>query len=169
MTTGGPEVDVAGFATFGIQLGHLTDELAQQRRDREARKPLFVYQSDSCIIPASGNGHMGWAGPASGRIWLLRRLVVGGISWGTSAAGSCEVYVVAMPGVNVAALRPLNNLVDEAASLPNKAPYSNEQIVVRHNEGIHLVIVGGTVAQQYVANMSVLDIPETITAGEYAF
>jgi hypothetical protein len=46
-------------------------------------------------------------------------------------------------------------MADQSASLPNKAFYGSEELVVQANESISVVIVGGTAGQQYVANCGI--------------
>jgi hypothetical protein len=166
-----PGVDFQAVFGFGAALGNLADEMAAERERKAGQKPIFVYMSGQVTLGASGTGAIQWAaepGPQKGRVWLLRRQVISGVQWTTTAiAGSYELYVAATSLQLIASLRPASNLVDESATIPNKAPYSNEQIVIQYGERLHGVVVGGTTGLQYVANMSALSIPDTISADTY--
>lgn len=157
------QVPGAGFellAAFGAKIGTLTDSIERDRAERRAalaRRPVNHRSPVSLAYPASGNLALDMGGPSQGRVWLVRRVVVGGITWGTVAAGTAELYISALPSNLLATERPMNELIDQAASLPLRAFYSNEQAVVAQNERLVLVVVGGTAAQQYVGACSVVD------------
>lgn len=147
------------------------DEEQHQRRLLRAREikraripaPVRLQGSGVCPTPTASFG-IGFGGPDPGFFWTVRRVVVGGFQWGTTAAGSAELYVTGLAGLagvihsgtgSVASVRALNDLVDQAATLPSKGFYSNEQIIVQANESLVIVIVGGTAGQQYSASAQV--------------
>lgn len=151
-----------------ISLGRLSDRLdkdaEERRRDREtarARAASIVRLQNSVTIPTPTTpSGINFGGPDAGFEWVVRRIIVGGLKWATTAAGTAEVYVTALgaqwgttgSGAGTAAgLQSLADLVDQSASLPNKAFYGREELVVKENESLVVVINGGTAAQQYVA------------------
>ena len=55
-------------------------------------------------------------------------------------------------------------MVDQASSLPNKAYYSDQQVMIQEQENLVVVIDTGTAGQQYVATCQV-QVFRTIAAG----
>ena len=146
---------VEAMASLGVELGKTrrhAEELWHARQEWErSRVPSYVKQVSNAIIPSSGaNTGIGLTGPRAGYFMILRRLIVGGLTWETTAAGTSDVYVTALSTGAISALT-LSDMVDNSAFLPNKAYYSNQQVVILAGEHLEIVIVGGTVGQQYVA------------------
>lgn len=163
-------LDVSADLDINLQLGRVADRLdkdaEERRRDREtarARVPSIVRIQNSGVIPTpTAPFGLNMGGPDAGFEWVVRGLVIGGLTWSTTAAGSAEVYVsglgaqwgTAAGGAGTAAgVRSLSDLVDQAASLPSKGFYGREQLVIKESESLIVVINGGTAAQQYVAAM----------------
>lgn len=157
---------------LSIQLGRVADRLDKDATERiktreiaRARVPSVVRIQNSGIIPtptAAFGINMG--GPDSGFEWVVRRIVVGGLTWSTTAAGTAEVYVTGLGAQwgtsaggsgTAAGVRSLADLVDQASTLPNKAFYGRDELVVKENESLVIVILSGTAAQQYVASIGV--------------
>lgn len=102
---------------------------------------------------------IGLGGPAVGRKWEVQRIVVGGVQWTSTVAGSA-LYVIGGDTHNTAPALP--DIVDETASLPKMAFYSTGQIVVRNPQHLYLVIVAPTASTQYAAGGQALDLPDGI-------
>ncbi len=134
----------------------------QSERDREAARakvPATVRQFASVVIPTpTARVGFGFPGPRAGFYWMVRRLVIGGVTWKTSAAGTAEVYVTGLPSGAIAGLQ-LGDLVDEASAstpaLPSVAFYSDQQIVIQAGEHLEVVIDTGTAGQLYVASCQI--------------
>ena len=165
-------------ANFGLDvaLGHKLDRIAggldrmngETRRQREIERarlpfPSVMKASGVCPTPTASFA-LNFGGPDAGFYWVIRRIIAGGLTWTTSAAGTAEVYVHGFAGLtgvatsgpgSVASTRSLSDMADQSASLPNKAFYGSEELVVQANESISVVIVGGTAGQQYVANCGI--------------
>lgn len=155
-------------ADLKLELGKLGKNIerlgAHALRAREldrARQPFSARIQASAVCPSpSVNFGLNFGGPDAGFYWVVRRLVVGGLTWSTTAAGTAEIYVTGLAGAagtstsgagSIAAIRSLSDLVDESAALPNKAFYGSEELIVQPNESLVAVVVGGTASQQYVA------------------
>lgn len=154
--------------SLDVQIGKLAQSIdkldGSARRSREiarARVPFPVRLTASGVCPTPTAAFaLNLGGPDAGFFWVVRRIVVGGLTWSTTAAGTAEVYVHGFAGGpggitsgagSVAGVRALSDLVDQAGSLPNKAFYSTEQVIVQPNESLSVVVLTGTAAQQYVA------------------
>ncbi len=96
-------------------------------------------------------------GPSFGRLWEVRQLAVGGLTWATTVAGTGQVQVA--PAVQNAAA-PVGTLQDVATAMPNIAFYSAGQFRVVWPNHIFIVIVGGTASTQYTAGGDALDLPD---------
>ena len=99
-------------------------------------------------------------GPATMRLWEIRGVVVGGLTWSSTVSGTAELYI----GSNVSTARPLSEIVDQASgstpSLPSVATYSSGQVVLRNPEHLYLVIVSPTASTQYLAGARGFDVPD---------
>lgn len=103
--------------------------------------------------------------PVQGTWWDVRKVVIGGNdiaafsddAWSVNAPdGFAGLYVSgALP--ESALLNPgnMNNLGDWAASFPAVAYYPKESLQVRPQEHLYVVIYGGAVGQQYIANANI--------------
>ncbi len=86
---------------------------------------------------------------SQGESWELRRLVVGGVTWGTTAAGTAVAYKTS----GFATTTPgLTAVFDQAPSLPNVAFYLSKQVPVLSGEKVVVLISGATTSQQYLAS-----------------
>ena len=146
------ELDLELVAGLKAAIGANTDALEKMRRDRLSQIPIDTLLKASGVGPASGNLALSdpQHGPSMSRLWLVRRCIVGGTSWGAMVAGTFELYATGLPGLQCASLRPLDELVDESSGLPNKAYYSNRQVVVFPNQTLIGVIVGPGSGTNYV-------------------
>lgn len=142
---------------FGLsaKIGDLTDEvkkanLEARRRERE-NTPVAVKRAGGAMVPAAGSvpTAFGLGGPSNGFFWELRTIAVGGLTTGTTAAGTYEVYVTSQTSQAIQANRTLTDLVDTGTSMPLPGGYSSGQIIVQFGEELRVVIVGGTAGQAY--------------------
>jgi hypothetical protein len=111
--------------------------------------------------PASGSFSFGLGGPTYGRMWEVKRLVVGGVQWGTSVAGQAVFFVSPVGGQ---ATPSLADVVDQAATLPDVAYYSTRQLVLRHPNRLHVLILSPTASTTYVVGGEATDLPDKRTA-----
>ena len=125
-------------------------------REYQRNGPVPVQLRGNVTAPASGSAFMDLGGPANGRLWIVRRLIVQGVSWNTTAAGSCNIHVTSLN--NQLALGG-QDIVDNSTALPNKSFYSGWQVVLVNPQRLMVEIVGGTSAQIYGATGMAQDIP----------
>lgn len=171
----GPIEIMAGVRAELSTLNRHHEAQAEHKRREIARTKVPV---DARIVtvgtcPAGGGRFvLSVGGPDPGYYWLLQRLVIGGLTFKTVAAGTLELYVTALTfapgaasgGYGVSSLA-LSDLVDRAPSLPNIAFYSPHQLIVQAQENLAAVIDSGTAAQQYVMAAQ-FQVFRTIAAGE---
>ena len=149
-------------------LADLQSTLAQ-KIDRLAELQAAYQQDGPIQLRLRGNGTSNSAGdsftidlggPATMRLWEIRGVVVGGLTWSNAVGGTAELYI----GSNVSTARPLSEIVDQASgstpSLPSVSTYSSGQVVLRNPEHLYLVIVSPTASTQYLAGARGFDVPD---------
>jgi hypothetical protein len=159
------ELDVG--AKLSLAIGATTSEVRSLRRDLQraaARMPINnnVYSAETC--PASGNNfNLDVGGPTQGRVWHLKRLMVGGGAFPFTAAGTAYLFVGVNP-ISIGQPPIPTELADfTTEDFPQRSYYSNQQITARAGERLRLVIVGGTAGVQYFAAGLVEDWPDRPT------
>lgn len=123
------------------------DQLVAAVRERHTPKPLPL--TAAATADANGDALLVFDPCPQGEIWELRRLVVGGATWATAAAGTAVIYRTASAPTTSP---PLTWVVDEAASLPRPAFYLDGQVVLVPGEKLVVLVTGGTSDQQYLAS-----------------
>lgn len=170
---------------LGVELDRMNSnyeaQLAQHRKREyeRSRMPADVRQftSGSSAVAATVPFALQLDGPQAGYYWLLRRLVVGGVTWATTAAGTGEVYVTGLTSAagnggngygSISSIASLSDLVDQCGTgLPFKSFYSNRQVIVQSGENLTVVIRTGTNSQTYVAAAQ-FEVHRTLSgAGEF--
>jgi hypothetical protein len=149
-------------ALAGLQVGveSIAAELAAERRRRDARiaaLPVDSTAQATAITDAAGVATMDLAGPAQGRYWLVRRIVVTGATASTAVSGTLYVYTSAAAPEILASLPP-DGLLDIASVLPAVAYYSGHQAIVRSRERLIAVLTGSTAATQVTVQAQVEDV-----------
>ena len=125
-------------------------------------QPVFSQREAADSVNAGGSDLvLALGGPTQGRLWHLRTLVVGGLTYATVAAGTALLVRSAMRPTNAATLG-LSAVLDQATSLPLPAGYSRGQMVIRNPEKFYVIIVGGTASQAYVAAGSIEEFQEGV-------
>lgn len=166
------EADFDLAAVFGVllQIGSTMERLnrridAIEKREKQwaelAPRPLRVRKSGVYPTTSGQTLVLGLPGPRLQRQREYRQLIVGGATWGTSAAGTANVYVSpSNPDVLGEGAEALWAQVDEAASLPSVAFYSSGQMVVNYGFDIYVEIINGTAGQVYAVAGFCWDVPE---------
>ncbi len=151
-------LEVKGLVDLSVRIGDLNDtidkDLEARRMAREQTPVVFKFPNTATIPTPTAPTAIGLSGPEQGFFWELRTLSIGGLSWGTTAAGTAEVYVTSQNGAMIATNRSLTDIVDATqggATLPITGGYSSGQIILQAGEKLRIVIVGGTAGQQYSA------------------
>jgi hypothetical protein len=144
-------------------IGVLRDEitlLIKAEYEYQQRGPLFVQLRASAAADSSADDLvLDLGGPAVGRIWEVRRLIVGGVTWDTTASGNAQIFILANPPMlNIDP--PLTELADQATTLPAKNFYSTGQFILRNPSRLIVLIDSPTASQVYAATGSVVDRPD---------
>jgi len=118
---------------------------------RPAVQPFYFPRVGSVVIPTpTADAVIDLGGPTQGRVWDLRNLIIGGLNWTTTAAGSALVVVAAQQPARASDVG-LPAVVDQAATLPLPAGYSRGQIRLYYPDRLYVIVQLGTQAQEYVA------------------
>ena len=139
-------LDGLGDAVTALIASH--DQLVAAVHERR-RGPQPLSLTATATADANGNALIVYDPVPQGETWELRRLVVGGSTWATAAAGTAVSYATSGAAV---ATPSLLGVFDEAASLPNVAYYLDGQVVLTPGERLVVLVSGATSAQQYLSN-----------------
>jgi len=141
-----------------------TERLSKTLDAARSMQPVLFRAQGRTTVDSNGYGFFRLnPHPAMGHVWEIRSLVVGGVTWGTTAAGTCEVYASAMDlRLMVDASPPLTDLVDQATALPLPAFYGTGQFTLSGGEILSVRIIGGTSGQEYVATARGIDYQESV-------
>lgn len=156
------ELTLEALAKLTTATGEVRDEikkLIKAEYEYQQRGPLFIPIGGSATSPATGNFAIDLGGPAPQRRWELRALIVGGLLFSSTVAGTGVLYQNA---TNQGSNEPsLSNVEDQTATLPKVAFYSSGQVVVRFPNRLY-VFIGGTptATTVYTVGGSVLDSPD---------
>ena len=137
----------------------LADWVALEK-DYQRTGPVFVQLAGSVNIDASSDpGYIDLGGPAVNRVWEVRQLVIGGITWATAVNGNAYVLVQSSsPNANNPA--GIGSTQDHAAALPSVAFYSSGQFRVRNPNHIFIAILSGSASTAYQAVGDAFDLPD---------
>lgn len=143
-----------------------------QRKAGKIEQPRIIPFHASVIMPASGFAvvRMDNGGPDQGNYWNVRKLVIGGLTTTTVAAGRADVFVSAGELRNVTTLAQvgIQDWEDQAAALPYLQHYGPGELTLRHNEELYVIISGATALQQYVVRGRAINYQEGTDAQEWS-
>lgn len=144
----------------------LLERVLQDQREYQRRGPVYVPIGGAGTSTSSGSTlAIDLGGPAALRRWELRQIIIGGVLFSSSVAGSAElVQSPSLAGVNEPALA---NVEDQAAALPKIAFYSSGQVLVRHPNHLFVVILSPSVSTTYTVGGEALDVPDIALSGTY--
>lgn len=139
------------------------DRLARLEQEKAQALPADTTLSTTLQVPGGGGTVIQAIGnlqgtPAPGRTWQVRRIVAGGTTVSTVAAGSMFFFRQGAPPNDL----NLNNFIETATAMPFRAFYGTHQFVVRPGEYVWAALIGGTAGQQYVAAMQIEDWNESL-------
>lgn len=162
------EIDLGFLFKLGVNLNSSLEQMNKRLAHIEAleaayeeRGPVRVALRAAEASDASGAAIvLDLGGPAHGRLWEVRRLVLGGAAWSSTAAGTA--LIVTGSGTASSA-PPLPDVVDEAASLPKVSFYSSGQVVLRNPAHLYIVIDSPTASTTYAAGGEAFDMPDRPT------
>jgi hypothetical protein len=155
---GGAGASVDFFVTLSASLGTLADEM---RADRE-RRASFRPPSDEQIFasgtfPSSGNLILDLGSVPLGRVWQVRRIIVGGATVTTTAAGNAFVFAQGAPPTDLNLTNCVDIFLGSLQALPQGDTFGTHQLFLRNLEHLWVVFTGGTSGQQYTASARVED------------
>lgn len=157
---GGGGVDLSVFVSLGAQIGTLADGLAKDRERRDSAEtpgdePLF----SAGVVPASGVLVMDLGSVPLGRVWQIRRIVVGGPQAIATPTGAAFAFRQGAPPSDL----NTSNMVDSWPSFATGAQgstYGTHQLFLRASEHLFVVTTGATAGARWVASAQVEDWSE---------
>lgn len=158
----GSGLDLSFFASLGVSLGHLADAMTrdQDRKDRlsAALVPQDHQTNRSGTVGASGKLLLDLGSVPVGRVWQVRRIVVGGVTATATPTGSA--FVIAQGSPPDLSNLPTSNVVDSFPSFSNGAhgsTYGTHNLFLVAPEHLFVAIVGATTGVQWTASIRVED------------
>jgi hypothetical protein len=150
---------MAGLTSATQQLAKAQSDWIEQEKEYQRIGPVFVQLMGSCPTDSASDPLvLDLGGPAPGRCYEVRQLVIGGVLWSTTVAGNALVLV--QPSAPAPKTAPgLGTVQDVASSLPNVAFYSSAQFRVQHPNHIFVVIISGTASTTYQVSGDAYDVP----------
>jgi hypothetical protein len=150
----GGGLDFSFFVSLGASIDTLTESM---REDRERRAKMIPPSNEPLFsagkVPSSGVLILDLGSVPLGRVWQVRRLIVGGVAVTTAAAGVAYAFAQGAPPSDL----NLTNCVDIFASLPQGNTYGTHQLFLLGSEHLYVVFSGATAGQQYAAAARVED------------
>jgi hypothetical protein len=153
------ELDVELLARLGEAVTQLTQEVTATRKERAAstKRPNTYKMIGSAVADSSGYALIVLDCCPQGQRWTLRKVVVGGVTWATSAAGACQIVVTSQPNLSADSPIALFNVEDGSNSglsagtaMPLARSYPSDQVITLDaGDWLCVYITGGTNAQQY--------------------
>ena len=148
-------------AGLGASFDGMATELKKWRNLEKA------YQFGSVEVALRGSGVVDsngdtliidLGGPTYGRLWQLRRIIIGGVTWDTMVGGAALVVQSAnQPSVEP----PLPDIADSVASLPSNGFYSTGQVIIRHPNHLFVLITGPDETVNYSVGGQATDMPDS--------
>jgi hypothetical protein len=96
-------------------------------------------------------------GPNQNRVWEVRQLIAGGLTWATTVAGNGLIVISSAPPT---APYGLVAMQDHIAAFPAVAFYSGGQFRLRAPTHVYLVILSGTASTPYQVAGDAYDMPD---------
>jgi hypothetical protein len=151
--------------SLNATLGAFADGMDSDRRRRDSLLPpsneqLFA----SGIASAAGTLTLDLGSVPLGRVWQIRRLIVGGVAVTTSAAGAAYAFAQGAPPTDL----NLTNCVDIFSSLPQGNTYGTHQLFLTPTMHLWIVFSSATAAQQYAAAAFVEDWEDSTFRSTYS-
>jgi hypothetical protein len=157
-------LELEAIAGLRASLDSTADEMRQGRamRQRELDALPIPFTAKYAGSLAAGGTFaltpIGNSGPRQGRMWFIRRIIMGGVAWNTAASGEAMLFATGLPPSLATSALPLDELLDASTTMPWRQTYSNEQLAVWPNMNVVPVIQGATAGQQYVAVVAGVDV-----------
>jgi hypothetical protein len=160
------EIDADLLLRIGDALDAVVKETTSTRRaiqDSTTRANTYKMVG-SATADTAGNALIVLDSCPQGQRWVVRKVVVGGVTWATTAAGNALLLVTSSPPANVDAPISLVNVEDATnnpgagagTGLPSIAFYDEgDMIVLAPNEWLCVYVYGGTSTQVYMATARV--------------
>lgn len=154
-------ISLQAIAGLGASLDSMTTALKALRQVEKA------YQFGSVEVALRGSGVADSAGdtliidmggPSHGRLWQLRRIAIGGVTWDTMVGGSALI----IQSANQPSKKPpLPDIADAVASLPTNGFYSTGQVIVRHPNHLFVIIDSPDETVNYSVGGQATDMPDS--------
>jgi hypothetical protein len=159
-----PGVGLDFFISLGAKIGSLADAIDSDRADRRRQAPGDAWLQQSGTAGSSGIVVLDMGSVPQGRVWDIRRMVVGGAKVTSSPAGSAYAFVQGAPPTDLS----ITNCVDIFLTLPQGDTYGTHQLFMTRGEHLWVVFSGAANGTQYAASARIEDWAETTYYSTFA-
>lgn len=151
------DVGIDFSAEIHATLGRLEQETKGMRKALQdwrmlQETPRFVQIHGVVQLDANGFAVLRFDndGPDQGRMWYLRKLVIGGVTVSTTVTGRADIFVSTMDYRRYTTLAQFGtqDWRDQATSLPLVGTFAAGEIPLQYMEQLYVVISGGTATQE---------------------
>ena len=133
------------------------DKVLAAQDDYQRHGPVQLSMRAAQVSNAAGDAIVfDLGGPSYGRLWEVRRLVIGGATWSSVVGGTALVTISSTSSADPA----LTDVMDQAGSLPSPAFYSSGQAVLRNPQRLIVVILSPTASTTYSTAGAGFDVPD---------
>ena len=160
------ELDADLLIKLGDAIGSVATEVKGMRGDIAASttRANTYRMYGGAAADTAGNALITLDSCPQGQRWVVRHVVIGGITWATAAAGNALLLTTSSPPANPDAPISIVNVVDATnnpgagagTGLPSIAFYDEgDMIVLQPGEWLCVYVYGGTSTQLYMATARV--------------
>ncbi len=154
------ELHLRALAGIQASLDDMSERMARAHAaevDYQLHGPVQVSMRRAQVSDAAGDTLLlDLGGPSWGRLWEVRRIVVGGATWSSVVGGTAQILTSSTADATPA----LTDVVDDAAALPSRAFYSSGQVVLRNPQRLVIVVLAPTATTTYAAGAAGFDVPD---------
>lgn len=148
---------VAGLKASVDNVATILDQIRAREELYARMGPVDVQLREGGTSGASGNLVFEVGGPKLGRLWILRRVVVGSQLWSQTSTATANLYVAAsrpIPGLGA-----LTDMVDQL-SLPGIRTYSSRIVVLHAPMKLYCEIASPAANTGYTLGGAAEDLPD---------
>jgi hypothetical protein len=158
----GGEVDLGPLGIF-LRIAAGIEKLSEQAETERRRKESLIPGDETMVgqglFPSSGNLVLDLGSAPIGRVFQVRRIVIGGSLATNTPAGSAFAYVRGQPPSDLSTI----GIVDSWPSFTTGAQgstYGTHQLWIPPASHLFIVITGGSAGLQWVAEAQVEDFAQ---------
>lgn len=161
----GSGIDLSIFGRIAISLETLGEQEKRRQHWRD-QVPGDEQIGAADMVPSSGTLLLDLGSVPQGRVWQVRRIIVGGALATSTPTGKAFAYAQGAPPSDLATA----NVVDSWPGFSSGAQgstYGTHQLFLRQGEHLWIAITGGVASDRWVASARIEDFAEAAFLANY--